>query len=914
MVFDSTQLEPVTDRGLSISVGDPVPFSTIDLRMETQSPAMKAELIAANTIRVVFVDLTTSTLAGARKVLPAGRGPIMSIRFKAKEGASAGNKSLSIETNELSDLRGESIPSATEPGTFSVVTLGLGIGQGQAAVGQPGSAPVILINVDPLGGVQFDVGFDNSLLEFVGVEQTTRSTGLVQAAGDTLPGQPDVVRVVAVRGSPGRAIAPDTKGINPVFNLVFRVKAVADPDSILGFSSPLTIGNLIISDEQGEEKFLDADAANGLFTVVRVKEAPVANFTATLVTGSRTVRLRNRSSGLAQFFEWNFGDGGSATVENVNHTYALPGVYQVTLRVTGPTPPGLFDTETKTVVVVAPRPSVTSLIPSRIDNDVENVVTVNGAEFFVQDGALPVVGLDGLFPPVEFVSANQLRITIRAGFPIGLFDVQVTNPDEQSALAPLPQLTIDRPAPGIDAVDPSTVPAGIDNVVTITGSNFFNTPNPIAVSIVSDATGEIALAVTFVNSTTLRATVAGTVAQGTYDVTVRNSDPDGAGPLGPRSATLDAVLTVTALPPNPQSVTPDTVIARIDARLTIRGQNFKEGATATLGGVDLGVIFINRTELRGTLSGTQSVALEGPQDLVVTNPDVLSGTLEAAVVVLQLAAPSVTAIQPSTVVNDRDTTFSITGANFFDHPAPPQVTVDGVALRDVEFISSTELRALGGLGLPVGTRDVTVTNPDGQSATGAGILEVIVGQVILAAVEPAIVVNDSARTITLLGANFVAPITGVTIGGTALSDVTPVDLRRVTATVPAGLAPGTYDVTIDALPGSATLEGALTVILPAPIVDGVDPATVFIVTNVVLTITGANFVDGAAVRINDNADNIFRLTPVEFVSGTELQARISGTFPDSNYDVIVVNPDGQREGSWRADYRLRSFPLPRWWA
>ncbi len=905
VVFDSTQLEPVTDRGLSISVGDPVPFSTIDLRMETQSPAMKTELIAANTIRVVFVDLTTSTLAGARKVLPAGRGPIMSIRFKAKEGASAGNNSLFIETNELSDLRGESIPSATEPGTFSVVTLGLGIGQGQAAVGQTGPAPVILINVDPIGGVQFDVGFDNSLLEFVGVEQTTRSTGLIQVAGDTLPGQPDVVRVVAVRGRPGRAIASDTKGVNPVFNLLFRVKKVADPDSILSFSSPLTLANLIISDEQGEETFLDAAPASGLFTVVRVKESPVANFTATVVTGTRTVRLRNRSTGLAESFEWDLGDGGSATVENLNHTYALPGAYQVTLRVTGPTPPGLFDTETKLVVVAAPRPSVSSVIPSRVDNDVENVVTVTGAEFFVQDGTLPVVGIDGFFPPVQFVSSNQLRVTIRAGIPIGVFDVQVTNPDEQSALAPLPKLTIDRPAPGIDAVDPSTVTAGIDDIVTITGSNFFNDPLPISVSI-----DGIALAVTFANSTTLRATVAGTVAQGTYDVTVTNSDPDGSRPLGPRSATLAGALTVTTLPPDPQSVTPDTVVARVDARLTISGQNFKEGATATLGGVDLDVIFINRRELRGTLLGTESVALEGPQDLVVTNPDDLSGTLEAALVVLQLAAPSVTAIDPSTVVNDRDTTFSITGANFFDRPTPPQVSVDGVALRDVEFISSTELRALGGLGLDVGTRNVTVTNPDGQSATGAGILDVIVGQVILAAVEPAIVVNDSARTITLLGANFVAPITVVTIDGTPLSDVTPVDLRRVTATVPAGQAPDTYDVTINALPGSATLRNALTVILPAPRVTVLDPDTVFTETDVLLTITGANFVDGASARIDDGSGNVFPLTPVEFVSGTELRATISGIFPDLRfYDVVVINPDGQRgvleDGLWITD-----FPAP----
>ena len=86
-----------------------------------------------------------------------------------------------------------------------------------------------------------------------------------------------------------------------------------------------------------------------------------------------------------------------------------------------------------------------------------------------------------------------------------------------------------------------------------------------------------------------------------------------------------------------------------------------------------------------------------------------------------------------------------------------------------------------------------------------------------AAMDPATAANDIAVPVTITGGDFAADAeTGdppaVTLGGSALTDVTFVDASTLTATVPWGMDPGVYALTVtNADGGSGSLPAAFTV-------------------------------------------------------------------------------------------------------
>ncbi|MCU0631571.1 MAG: SBBP repeat-containing protein, partial [Methanolinea sp.] len=64
---------------------------------------------------------------------------------------------------------------------------------------------------------------------------------------------------------------------------------------------------------------------------------PIANFTANPTSGCPAplfVQFTDTSTHDPTSWAWTFGDGGTSTLQNPNHTYTLPGTYNVTLTVT----------------------------------------------------------------------------------------------------------------------------------------------------------------------------------------------------------------------------------------------------------------------------------------------------------------------------------------------------------------------------------------------------------------------------------------------------------------------------------------------------------------------------------------------------------------------------------------------------
>jgi PKD repeat protein len=85
------------------------------------------------------------------------------------------------------------------------------------------------------------------------------------------------------------------------------------------------------------------------------KIGPMAWFEASPVRGYEplTIEFNDLSVGQVDTWLWNFGDSTISTAQNPTHTYATPGIYQVTLTVTGPDGTNTY-TRAPQIVVNAP--------------------------------------------------------------------------------------------------------------------------------------------------------------------------------------------------------------------------------------------------------------------------------------------------------------------------------------------------------------------------------------------------------------------------------------------------------------------------------------------------------------------------------------------------------------------------------
>jgi PKD repeat protein len=81
------------------------------------------------------------------------------------------------------------------------------------------------------------------------------------------------------------------------------------------------------------------------------EQTPVADFTGTPLSGTAplTVQFTDLSTGSPTSWEWDFGDGGTSTVQNPSHQFTSAGTYTVSLTAANPVG---SDTETKTGYVV----------------------------------------------------------------------------------------------------------------------------------------------------------------------------------------------------------------------------------------------------------------------------------------------------------------------------------------------------------------------------------------------------------------------------------------------------------------------------------------------------------------------------------------------------------------------------------
>jgi hypothetical protein len=206
---------------------------------------------------------------------------------------------------------------------------------------------------------------------------------------------------------------------------------------------------------------------------------------------------------------------------------------------------------------------------------------------------------------------------------------------------------------------------------------------------------------------------------GTYQVTVTPGSPQN---YAMELATFKGASSTTAPPPSVSSVSPNSGTQGQNLpSVAITGSNFQSGATCSFGaGITVNSCgFVSSTQLTANIS-ISSTATTGPRNVTVTNPDTQTGTLTNGFSVTAATAPppSVGSVSPNSGAQGQSLpSVTITGSNF--QSGATCSFGAGISVNSCGFVSSTQLTANITISstATVGSRNVTVTNPDGQSRT-----------------------------------------------------------------------------------------------------------------------------------------------------------------------------------------------------
>jgi len=239
----------------------------------------------------------------------------------------------------------------------------------------------------------------------------------------------------------------------------------------------------------------------------------------------------------------------------------------------------------------------------------------------------------------------------------------------------------------------------------------------------------------------------------------------------------------------------------------------KKSSAATSGTVNVDATFVwDAADLvGGNLSIPmvfQATSATGPWTELVPNTDYasleigsnqltvrgLKGLLSTAdrFFIIKNAVPKVSSISPSTTGTGQ--TVTITGTGFTGATA---VTLGGTAVSSFTEVSPTQITAVVGAGT---TGNVVVTTPGG--ATTQSVAFTFLPAPTISSFSP--VREQVGNRVTITGTNFTS-VTGVTIGGVAVTSYQVISTTSINAFVPAGAAPGS--VTVTTLGGTASLAG-----------------------------------------------------------------------------------------------------------
>lgn len=463
-------------------------------------------------------------------------------------------------------------------------------------------------------------------------------------------------------------------------------------------------------------------------------------------------------------------------------------------------------------------------------------------------------------------------------------------------------VSIINPLPTINSISPTSAVRGGGSVAaTVTGTNFV----PGSQVILTSANGRIPARTTYVSPTQLNtfweaAALLPSIAVDSYAVTVENPTPGGGA--SPQSQPLSVLNPV----PIAAGLIPAQVIAGVAQPLTITGNGFMAGSQVYFNGQLKSSTFNN-----GSLSlalDVSDIPTAGDYPIYVTNLGPGGGSSGVLTLYALNYTPSITAFTPTVLSSGQDATLTLSGGGTFASGAVAILYPSGTELTTT-FVNTNTLTVTvpGSLLATVSETNysIRVRNP----APGGGLSAPVTvpvrnGAPSFSGVSPNSLVAAAQDTpLTLTGGNFLsgatALISGPGIGLNTPLTTTVVNANTITATLPAGIAGvvGQYSLIVRN-PNSVADSPAqnINIVYPQAQLSSVTPSPIPAQNAAqTLTLTGANFVSGAQVRIQDEATNgqtVNQLLSASVISATQINATLPQTLAErvGRYRLTVDNP------------------------
>ncbi|GAA0137573.1 hypothetical protein YSY43_44140 [Paenibacillus sp. YSY-4.3] len=247
----------------------------------------------------------------------------------------------------------------------------------------------------------------------------------------------------------------------------------------------------------------------------------------------------------------------------------------------------------------------------------------------------------------------------------------------------------------------------------------------------------------------------------------------------------------------------------------------------------------------------------------ITYKDYTGASKQAAIpnplVTVKYPAPVITSVTPGEGKVTGGDTVTITGEFFRDKA---RVSFAGTYSSKVDYISPTEVKALVPAGYQ-GTAELKLINTDGQAAVAT---YVYYDDPIITSVSPNNGALEGNTLVQVRGSAFMRGAK-VKFGDTYATNVTFSHSGYVSATTPAGIAPGTVDVTVENPDErTATLPQSFTYNEPPKMtISSISPATGLVTGGETITVNGTLIQPGTKVFFGDIEGTNYKYSSLTYI-------------------------------------------------